>query len=74
MDFEPLQDGWSRTIRAVFGAFIGMAVAAAVWIVEPEDRLPPFLVLSAGLALAFSLGTAFFGHAFWRAIAGHSGD
>lgn len=74
MELEPLQDGWSRAIRAVFGAFIGMAVAAAIRTIGPEDGLPSLLVLVAGSALVFSLGTAFFGHAFWRAIAGHGDD
>ncbi len=72
MELDPLQDGWSKAIRAVFGAFVGMVVATVVWAIEPADQVPSFLVLSTGLALAFALGTAIFGHAFWRAISGHS--
>ena len=71
MELEPLQDGWSKAIRAVFGAFIGLAVAAAVWLIEPADQLPAFVILATGLALAFALGTVFFGHKFLRAIVGN---
>lgn len=71
MNLEPLQDGWSRAIRAVFGGSIGIVVAAAVWAIEPAGEFPSFAILAAGLSLVIALGTAFFGHAFWRAVAGN---
>ena len=71
MELEPLQDGWSRAIRAVFGGAAGFVVALAVWAIEPAGEFPSFTMLAVGLALVFALGTAFFGHAFWRAVAGN---
>jgi hypothetical protein len=68
MNLEPMQDRYSRIIRAVFGAVFGLLAGLVFWLFYRDEGLAESLLVGAGLVLTSAYAAAEYGDRFWRGL------